>query len=398
MSWEVADHRGLAGLEALERDWRDLYQAMPVKSRYHSYDAHLAFARNLCKAPDLSRYVTLSEGGKVRAICPLMGGQDTSLGIKINAWTLPVHPHWPIGDVVCADDDARQALLPAILKLLRERPEGRPLLMLGPLPERSTLWGPLAELKSADFHTHDAAASRVFDCTVSYEELMSRLTKHFRRNVRAHRKKLDSLEEVRFSTESGEQLWSGPFDAFLAVEASGWKGSGGTESAIRLHEHLTAYYRQLATSMTGPEDRCEINSLHADGRCIAAQFCLKTGAEYTIMKIGFEEAYAWLGPGQLLLDNTLRKCCEDEGIARLDLVSDSSWIRDWQAEPVPMKQAHMAVSTFVARPLMPLLDFRYGPARGALNRFREATGHRYGRTVRAKRRRAEAARTPHGSS
>ena len=390
MAWEIAEYHGLAGLREVESDWRRLYQRMPAKSRFHSYDAHLAYVSNLCPTPELSRYVTLSDSGELRGICPLVARDDSSIGINLKAWGLPVHPHWPVTDVVCADDEARRALLPAVLSVLRARPERRHLLALGPLPACSALWDSVMSLKPGEFYARDAAASRVFDCTLSHDELMSRLTKHFRRNVRAHRRKLESLGEVLFSTASDEELLSGPLQDFLTVEASGWKGSGGTGSAIALHEGLAAYYRQLATSMAGPEDRCDINSLHVDGRCVAAQFCLKTGSEYTIMKIGYDEAYASLGPGQLMLDSTIQKCCEAEDITRLDLVSDSSWIRDWQAERIAMRQAYIAVGTFRGRSIMPLLRFRHGAARNAVLRFRQATGNRYARVERVKRRRAKA--------
>ncbi len=390
MAWEIAEYRGLAGLQEVESDWRRLYHEMRDKSRSHSYDAHRAYACNLCAAPELSRYITLSDGGKVRGICPLVARDDASIGINLKVWSLPVHPHWPVTDVVCADDEARRALLPAVLSMLRARPERRSFLVLGPMPAGSALWGSLMDLKPGEFYARDAAASSFFDCTLSHDELMSRLTKHFRRNVRAHRRKLESLGEVLFSTASDEQLLSGPLESFLSVEGSGWKGSGGTGSAIALHEELAAYYRQLATSMAGPEDRCDINSLFLDGRCVAAQFCLKTGSEYTIMKIGYDEAYASLGPGQVLLDGTIQRCCEAEDITRLDLVSDSSWIRDWHTERIPMRQVYIALDTLRGRSMMPLLRLRYGAARSAVLRFRQATGNRYARAERAKRRRAKA--------
>ena len=42
-----------------------------------------------------------------------------------------------------------------------------------------------------------------------------------------------------------------------------------------------------------------------------------------LLAIGYDETFAGLRPGQLLLDRTLERCCTDEGIRRLDLCSDS---------------------------------------------------------------------------
>jgi hypothetical protein len=388
-TWSIVEYRGRPGLEQLEADWKRLYAAMPGRSRYHAYEAQLAYLNHLCAAPSLSRYLALTDGRSVRAICPLEAVHDTSLRFPLRAWALPSHDHWLATDVIAPDDEARLALFPAVVDFLRRHPESRGLLVLRPTPESTNLREGLRWMRESEHCESLTIPSNFFDCAVPYDLLMERLTKHFRRNLRSHGNKIQSLADVRFVNVVGQEALEAELDTFLAVEASGWKGRDGAGSAIRLHPNLVAFYRDLARTMHGPEDRCEINALYAEGRCIASQFCVRTGEEYTILKIAYDEAFARLGPGQVLLEKTLERCCDDPGITRLDLVSDASWFKDWQTQKIPMLQAYVAINRLYGRPLISLLGFRYGAARNIVRRIRGSVGERRlpwtGRTGRVRR-------------
>ncbi len=374
--WRIVEHRGRAGLQRLEADWRALYVALPHRSRYHAFEAQLAYLDHLCDTPELARYLALTEGRRVRAICPLVARDDTSLRYPLHVWALPWHPHWTITDVLCPDAEAAAALVPAAVRFLRASMDGRRLLVLGPLPQASAVWHGLQNMSRCSWSTHATEVSHCFDCQKPYDELMARLSKHFRRNVRSHCNKIARLEGARFATAVGEDILEGALEAFLSIEASGWKGQGGTGSAISLYPRLTAFYRALVATMVGPEDHCEINSLWVDDRCVAAQFCVRTGPDYAILKIGYDQDYARLGPGQVLLSKTLERCCADPAIKRLDLVTDTPWSRDWQPETIPMRQAHLALGRVAAPPLVGLIGARYGAARRAVRALRAANARR----------------------
>jgi CelD/BcsL family acetyltransferase involved in cellulose biosynthesis len=362
--WEIIEYRGREGVEKLAPDWRRLYSQMPDRSRYHAHEACLAFLDNLCAAPDDFRCLALSDGQRIRAICPLEA-TEKSLGRRLPVWAVPWHLHWLVADVIGPEDEARQALLPELTSFLGSRSGSRPVLVLGPLPETSVLWRGLERLRASSVCVESSMPSCYFDCRLPYDELMSRLTKHFRRNLRSHQRKLDALEGVRFVTVTSEEGLDVALDDFLAVEASGWKGPSGTGSAIALHPEIMAFYRDLAGELTGEEDRCEVNAIYIGSECVASQFCVRTGSEYTVLKIGYSEAHARLGPGQLLLQHTLERCCCDPAVTRLDLVSDSSWCNDWQTDLVPMRKAYIGLGGLGGRAPIALLQFRFGPARRA---------------------------------
>jgi hypothetical protein len=363
-NWRIVEYRGREALEQLEADWRRLYAAMPLRTGFHAYEAHVAYVDLFVEAPERFRCLVLRDADGVRAICPLEARVERALGPPIPVWAVPRHPHIPVCDVICPEDDARRELLPALLDYLRRKPEGRPLLVLGPLPADSVLWEGLRRLTASRYCARATMPAAVFDCEQSFDELMSRLTKHFRRNLRAHRKKLGALENVRRVTAVGDGI-EHEFERFLELEASGWKGESSTKLAIIVRPGHPTFYRTLSTTLgsQGGEDRCEINSLYADGRCIASQFCMRTGGEYSISKIAYDEQYSRLSPGLLLMEETVERCCKDPALERLNLQTDGAWQRDWRPDLLAMQQAHLAIGPVSGQSLVALLRCRFGPLR-----------------------------------
>jgi hypothetical protein len=378
--WRVVEHRGRAAFEALEDDWRRLYEDMHLHTCFQAWEAHVAYFDLLMAEPGRFRCFALTDGRRVRAICPLEARTDTVLGPSVPVWAVPYHPHMLVADVICPTDHARRVLLPALVESLRREPENGRLLVVGPLPTDSVIWDGLRRLTPEQYCAHQSAPADVFDCEQPFDELIGRLTKHFRRNLRSHRNRLSSLAGVRFvSATEGDDLAT-EFEAFLGVEASGWKGPLGRGSAIGLHPELASFYQRLTTELAG-HDQCEINSLYADGHCIASQFCVLNGEQYSILKIGYNEDYARIGPGLLLLEHTLERCCNDPTIKRMSLVTDGTWQRDWHPDVVGMRQAYLDLDRLSGLPLVPLLHLRFGRGRQVAHWLRGFSQHRGGARV-----------------
>ena len=92
-AWNIVEYRGRAGLLRLEADWRRLYAAMPQRTSYHVYEAHLAYVDHLMAAPDELRCLALGDGQKVRAICLLEPKVDRNLGRPVRVWRSPPARH-----------------------------------------------------------------------------------------------------------------------------------------------------------------------------------------------------------------------------------------------------------------------------------------------------------------
>jgi hypothetical protein len=366
-TWRITEHAGLEGLASLQVDWRALTDAMPACCVYHLWESHRAYARHLASSPDAMTYLALRDDDRVRAIFPLESRLDRSLGVPLRVWGLTWSDEWPLGDVIAPEDDARAAVLPQVLRHLRASGRRRPLLVLGPLPTDSVLWDALTGAEAGRTAIYPQAGWGIVDCSRPFDETFSALSKNFRGNLRKARNKLAKLEGVEFVSARGPEALASELEVFLDVEASGWKGAAGSGTAIRLNDAKVAFYRDLTASLA-EDGRCWIDSLYADGRCIATELNFLAGGDFEMLKIGYDEEYARVAPGQMLFEYALRGCCDDPGIATLNLLSDTVWNRDWNARCVPMQMARVSV-TGSGRPLVPALRFRFGAVRRIVRRM-----------------------------
>jgi CelD/BcsL family acetyltransferase involved in cellulose biosynthesis len=109
-------------------------------------------------------------------------------------------------------------------------------------------------------------------------------------------------------------------DAFLMLEASGWKGRCGT--AMMQTDGDVAFMRR-ATAALSAQGQCEIVTLKAGMTTVASGVVLRHRDRAFWFKLGIDERFAKMSPGvQLALDLT-RHLCADPQIAFADSTADS---------------------------------------------------------------------------
>ena len=120
----------------------------------------------------------------------------------------------------------------------------------------------------------------------------------------------------------------------------------------------TGLLPELVASL-GAAGQCEINAVYAEGRCIASQLCLRTGPEYTRLKIAYDERYARYSPGKLLVERTHERCCRDPEVKRLNLASAAEWYLDWTPNVIPAYSVYVGLGRWSGRPIVDLLRLRF---------------------------------------
>jgi len=361
-AWDIVEYRGRQGLARLESDWKRLTAAMPKGGAHHTYQSHAAYFRHLSPAQDRFSCFALTDGRRIRAICPLELKTVKILGWPTRVWGLPWNEHNLIRDVICPPDEARRVLLPSLVRFLSAAP-GRPAWVLfDRVLETSAVWDCLRNSQVRALCSEAIGGSDLIDCDRSFEEVSSQRSSKHRSNLRKAHSKLAAHADARFEHATDPLELAREFDSFLEVEASGWKGDTGTHSAVRLHPKLVAFYKDLMASLDAGA-RCEINSLYADGRCIASEFCIRTGTEYASLKIAFDERYGSLAPGKLLVENTFERCCRDPVLKRLSFVTHQDWHRDWRPQVVPVHCVYVGLGRWSGPVLAQILGarFEYGP-------------------------------------
>ncbi len=104
-------------------------------------------------------------------------------------------------------------------------------------------------------------------------------------------------------------------EAFLTLEAEGWKGRRGT--ALGQSAALGRFTRSMAL-MLAREDRIRIDAIKLDGLPIAMGLVLRSGSNAYFWKTAFDERFARFSPGAHLADAIGRHQAEDAELALTD--------------------------------------------------------------------------------
>ncbi len=348
-------HVGLAGYEALESDWRRI---TGHDHRYWiQYDFFLELLRNsVWKADDLLIVAHRDLSGAIVAIVPL---RMTMLPIRRMQFRCAELIGSTFDDVSCqassADfpavsvDAAEQALL-AVVRLLRRTQPSPSLLLLGRLAEQSrALHAALRLHRRTHPHVTNGGA-KWLSTDRPFRDLQASLSGKFKISLRSCRRNLNTLGNVDIGvSRPGDASYEADFQEFLKIEASGWKGTGGTGTGLLVNhmQHQREFLQSVAFNAV--EAAPEIHWMTLDGKCIASQFWMRYASTRVAFKIGYLEEFARFQPGHLLVEHILRMSCEDPEIQSVDFVSDAGWLDKWRAQFSPRYYHYLPVRPIVGR-------------------------------------------------
>ncbi|HKZ03220.1 MAG TPA: GNAT family N-acetyltransferase [Pyrinomonadaceae bacterium] len=320
--------RGRAGFFELEQEWKTVTNSIPGKRFFHLYEWHRSYVEALEKDDDSLRFfVAYHGGGEIEAIFPLKKTRQRRFGIIATVLEAPHHPHLLLKDILICGDMSHSGLLTDLVEFLTAQPEYKcdVIRVEGALEDSGIL-----ELMAGQPHVLNVWEEMGY-CdylpVMPKESYREGLSRNFRAQLRKARNKALKHGGTRcLSTRDPIEL-DRFFRHFLDIEGSGWKRSQGT--AIILDPSLRAFYECLVRyfSVLGA---CEINLLELDSAIIAAQFSLVVGKTMYILKIGYDDSWSSVSPGNLLLENVLERCKKNGTVQYVNLVTDAAWHRSWQ--------------------------------------------------------------------
>ncbi|MBV8927137.1 MAG: GNAT family N-acetyltransferase [Bradyrhizobium sp.] len=135
------------------------------------------------------------------------------------------------------------------------------------------------------------------------------------KELRRQRHRLAEHGDIVFNVARSPQEVASALEAFLKLEAGGWKGGRGTALAQVAGD--AAFIRRAAPALARTGN-CEIVTLRAGDTPVGAGIVLRHLTRAFFFKIGVDERFARFSPGvQLTLDLT-RHLCADPLIASAD--------------------------------------------------------------------------------
>ncbi len=137
---------------------------------------------------------------------------------------------------------------------------------------------------------------------------------HFREYRRLRRRLADKGKLEYHVARNADEIRLG-VEAFLTLEAAGWKGRERTAMAI---DRYRAAFAREAVHRLAERDLARVHSLTLDGEVIACLIVfIENGVAYT-WKTAYDEAYSAYSPGVLLALDVTRTHLEDPNIQATD--------------------------------------------------------------------------------
>ena len=154
------------------------------------------------------------------------------------------------------------------------------------------------------------------------EHLKKNIASKRRRELARNRRRLSELGRLRHQCVTGGSDLVKAVEAFLSIEASGWKGHGGT--ALQCQPDSLAFARKAFTESSG----CLADVLLLDDKPIAVSLMVKSGRTGFTVKCAYDETYRNFGAGLLLEEDALRNFLDNNFVDRLDSGTNGSHVID----------------------------------------------------------------------
>jgi len=135
------------------------------------------------------------------------------------------------------------------------------------------------------------------------------------KELRRQRNRLADDGEVRFSLSVSPQQTEAALEAFVKLEAAGWKGKRGT--ALGAQEGLSKFIGQAVRKLA-PQGRFEVATLTRGADVIAAGLVVRHLDRAYFFKTAYDERLAKCSPGVQLTLELTKHFCADASVKSVD--------------------------------------------------------------------------------
>ena len=349
---------GRDAFNALEREWNAAWARGPRPEPMLRHDFVKAWIENFAPGAELRTFVV--RGGKeIHAALPLIEtvekGADTCF-VELTTWSTPANDQSQRGGFVLGrrHEEALQLLWDRLADQpgwdrlrLRELPDGAAEWRLRDLAEKAGyptgLWvslrSPFLELPATVAQKPAPGAKKPPAIQGAYEQIEAALDGKFRQNLRRRKRRLAEKGEVKYVLLDGKKDLEAALADFFDIEASGWKGEGGT--AIAMKPETVGFYTQVARD-AAKRGALALGFLEHQGKRIAGHLSIVESGRHFLLKVGYDESLREFSPGQQLASACIEDSCK-RGLREFDFLGPCmDWKLDWE----PALRTHRWLTIF----------------------------------------------------
>lgn len=124
------------------------------------------------------------------------------------------------------------------------------------------------------------------------------------------------------------------FARAMAVEAQGWKGREGTALS---HDPKQADFLMRYGRLMAAQDRLRLCFLTVGGEDAAMTYAVVWDNRFWAIKVGYDDGFSAISPGEALLVALIRDCAEQGHDAFEFCGKEAAWTRAWTTEAVEIQ-------------------------------------------------------------
>jgi CelD/BcsL family acetyltransferase involved in cellulose biosynthesis len=322
---------GRDAFASLEREWNKALAQGPNDQPMLRHEWTRAWIENFAPGATL-RVFAARTGRELQAAVPLIESRERSADtcfVPMTTWATPCNDHSQRGGVLLGrrGEEGLQAIWDRLVETpgwdrlrIRDLPEGAPDWQLREIAEKAGypcgLWVSLR--------------SPYLRLPQKYEQVEAAVDGKFRQNLRRRKRRLAEQGEVKYVLVDGKDAkrLDEALADFFSIEASGWKGKGGT--AIAQRPELVGFYTQIARD-AARRNALALGFLELAGKRIAAHMAIVHAGRGYLLKLGYDEKFHEFSPGQQLVSEAIREACA-RGLKEFDFLGPCmDWKLDWES-------------------------------------------------------------------
>jgi CelD/BcsL family acetyltransferase involved in cellulose biosynthesis len=323
---EVQALNKLDDLPPLADAWNSLCLQNPDSMPQLSYAMVCSWLQHRIKPEDTWMVLVARCDQQLVGVLPLIIRKRRCLGLNLSVAMPPQDPQINSVDMVAVCGSEPSIFSAFLQRLKLDFPSISEVLMYR-IPEngssaRALITGPNDYL----LKQRPTGAAACYEIKGTFDSYMESLKPNFSRNLRRLRRKFESMDGSEFVSYAGSQFTEEQFDRFLKLEASGWKGE--EQGAILSSPTATSYYREAFRQLR-ELGWPELYTMQVDGAMIAAQFAVRLNRNVFMFKICYSEEHSSLGPGNVLMADTIERAYQRGDTDEINCLTDMPWHTNW---------------------------------------------------------------------